>query len=232
MQELINNIINFLNNDMVIMIIYIMFFTIAINLFFLFYTIITIYNDNLFNNIRFAHGLIQPAEEDEIEERIHFHNTDTYDKYFLTGNNVVNKVENVTNILWHDKKFLIIPNKKIIRVQNKSGNKKIYLNRPKGSTEIKYKLKTKKTDWIKKKLTKNQMEEYSGTFIIGNLFIKYNNVSLIEMDCTGARKNLIRVFFEDGSEQNFDFSYDIFNEDIFLPHNIGFLTNCDIIEIV
>lgn len=234
---MMNKIIEFLIRDDVTVVLKYVLFAITIGILFYIFDIVRIYRSSLTEGVLIAHNIIEEDENNEDPNRglEHFHNMDTYTKNFKIETNMwVYKNKSVYE-KWKGKLVTIIPNKKIIGVdqyKNKGKQNQLLFNTNGSPWSDTYKNINGRIKWIKRRLTKGQITNYDGSFVIGNVLIKYENVNYIELDFRRRKEDIhvLTILFKDGTESIFNFTSGVFKRDILVPNNLNFIMNSYVIE--
>lgn len=195
-------------------------------------------NSRMMNKIMWVHDFFQMESTDENiilsrKDKLHFHNTDTIEGYFNTKHKYNKEIKDLYRYNWKGKKTLIVPNKKMVTFNKKGKEVDIYFNNKNEYSFFRYNIKINGKHLIRRRITKEQVEDYGGSFILGNILVKYENTNFIEIDCE-SDPNIyqIRIGFTDGGLFTFDFTKELFAKEMITTPNMVFLYNCDVLELV
>jgi len=181
----------------------------------------------LMDKILLIHGFAEKKDGDS-HKNIHFHNTD-----LIEGNFKLEKRLFVDGFKWIGKHYLFIPNGKINTLSKKWNKLTIWYNGY-NSKSTTYKIKRLPKDWLEKKLSKSQITDYEGTFIMGNLMVRTSNLSSLRIDSKNRKEFRLTYLFDNGSERKITVSTPEFFETTIggiIPYNITFLDQCEVIEL-
>lgn len=179
------------------------------------------------DRILYVHNFITNENGDSSNSK-HFHNTDLMNDNFDLKKRIF-----MDGFEWIGRHYLFINSGRLNTLTKKGSKLTVWYNShsPKG---IEYKVKRLPKNWKERRLSKLQLTNYNGTFIMQNLMVKTYNLTSLEVDCRDKNEFVMTYLFDNGSKKVLRVPVLAFFEDItntIIPYNISFLDQCEVIEL-